>query len=108
MPDVEEFLRPDLYEEEIEAAMRKVDQHRLIGRERTPIPAQPRRQIVDAERDRHHQPFETPEITAGALWEDLLAGCIERLAVARGVHRLRFQPFYIGLAHDGILLFLDA
>ncbi len=58
----EEFLRPDLDEEEIEAAVGEIDQHRLVGRIGPAIPADPGRQVVDAERDQHHQPFEAAEM----------------------------------------------
>jgi hypothetical protein len=46
----EELLRPNLYEEEIEAPGSEVDKDRLIRRMRPAIPADPRRQVVDAKR----------------------------------------------------------
>ena len=69
--DVIEFLRPDLDEEEVEAAVGEVDQHRLVGRIGPAVPAQPGRDLVDAEGDRHDHPFEAAENALGALREDL-------------------------------------
>src|SRR5690606_36380965 len=65
--DVVEFLRPDFDEEEIEAAIGKIDQHRLIRRIGAAIPAQPWRQIVAAERNEHDNPLEAPELALNAL-----------------------------------------
>ena len=77
--NIEEFLRPDLDEEEIETAVCHIDQHRLIGRKFAAIPANPGRDVVNAKRDQHDDPFQSPELAADPLGEDLFAGGIKRL-----------------------------
>ncbi|MCY1241505.1 hypothetical protein D9M72_544110 [compost metagenome] len=57
------------------------------------IPADPRRQIVDAERDQHHQPLEAAEAALGAFREDLLALFVERLAHMRRIDRFGLVAF---------------
>ena len=91
--DVIEFLRPDFDEEEIEAAIGEVDQHGLIGRIRPAIPAQPRREIIDAQRDEHDEPFEAPELTANTLRKNLDPRRIERLPGLGGIHCLNVDAF---------------
>ncbi|MNI22999.1 hypothetical protein D3C73_765680 [compost metagenome] len=92
--DEDKFLRPDFDEEEIEAPTGEIDKHGLIGCEGATIPPDPRRQIIDAERDKHHQPLEPAETSLGTLGEDLLAFFIKRLAFfARRMHRLDINPF---------------
>src|SRR5262245_38478139 len=53
-----EFLRPDLQKEKEETIMRNVEQHRLVWQVWAAEPAQPRQPVIDAERDRHHQPLQ--------------------------------------------------
>ena len=55
--DVVDLLRPDLDEEEVELAVGQVEQHRLAGGARSAVPADERREVVDAERDDQHQPL---------------------------------------------------
>ena len=77
-----ELLRPDLDEEEIEAPVGEVHEHRLVRSIGTAIPADPWRQVVDAERDEHHQPLEATETSFRPLRKDLLSRLVKRL---RGV-----------------------
>jgi hypothetical protein len=53
-----ELLWPDFDEEEIEAPVGHVEQHGLIRRMGSTIPTDPRRQVVDPQRDRHDDPLE--------------------------------------------------
>ena len=76
---VVDLLRPDLDEEEIEAPVGKIDQHRLARRVRAAIPAHERQQVVDAERDGQHRPFDAAERAGDALRIDLLPRRVERL-----------------------------
>ena len=69
--DVVELLRPDLDEEEVEAAVGEVDEHRLVRRVRAAVPAEPRRDLVDAEGDRHDEPLQVPAEAVRALRVDL-------------------------------------
>ncbi len=75
--DVVKLLRPDLDEEEIEAPRGKIDEHGLIGKIGATIPANPRDEIVDAERHRHHDPLDGAEAAMRALGIDLDAGRIK-------------------------------
>jgi len=52
--DVVEFLRPDFEEEEIETPRGKIEQHRLVGKVRSPVPAQPGRHVIDRQGESHH------------------------------------------------------
>ena len=79
--DEVEFLRPDLEEEEIEAPRGKIDEHRLVGQIGSAIPADPRHDVVDAERHRHHDPFHRAEAAVGLLGIDLDPRGIEAVAV---------------------------
>ena len=63
--EVVDLLRPDLDEEEIEPPAREIDQHRLVGRVRPAVPADPGCQVVDGERHRHDAPFEAAEAPPG-------------------------------------------
>ena len=75
--DVVEFLRPDLEEEEIKAPRRKIDQHGLVGKIGATVPANPRHEVVDAKRHRHHDPFGGAEAAMRALGIDLDVGRVE-------------------------------
>ena len=84
--EVVDFLRPDFDEEEVEAPVRKVEQHRLTGRVRPAVPAHERKPVIDAERDEQHDPFDPAEGARDALRIDLAACDVER-------------PFLVGLGH---------
>ena len=87
-----EFVRPDLDREHVETAVGEIDQNRLVGREGTTVPAQPRGHVVDRERDQHDEPFEAPEWSVDPLVVDLLALLVE-LFRKRGARRLvRLMP----------------
>ncbi len=76
--EVVDFLRPDLDEEEIEAPVREVDQHRLVRRVGAAVPAHERQQVIDAEGDDQHHPFDLAERAVHALRIDLAARRVER------------------------------
>lgn len=76
--DIIEFMRPDLDLEHEETAMRQIDEHRLVGRVRPTVPANPRRTVVDRQRDEHDRPFEAPEGTVDLLGVDAFPRRIER------------------------------
>ncbi len=103
--DEEELLRPNLYEEEIEAPGSEVDKDCLIRRMRPAVPADPRRQIVDAERHQYHQPFEPAETTLGPLREDLPTLLVKRTSHAGGIDGFGIEPsdcsFGFGLVEHG-------
>src|SRR5690606_16494 len=63
-----DLLRPDFDEEEIKPAAGKIDQHCLVWRAGAAVPADPGRQIVDAQQHRHSRPFDTSERAIHALW----------------------------------------
>ena len=92
--EVIDFLRPQLDEEEIEAAVGEIDQHRLVGRAEAAIPAHERQQVIDAEAERHQPPFDAAECPGDALRIDFLLGHIERPVI---VH-LQFGRSH-GLVH---------
>src|SRR5690606_1356790 len=95
-----ELLWPDFDKEEIEAPVRHIDQDSLIGGKRPAVPAQPRRHIVNAERDGHDQPFEAAKLPTRTLWKYLLAWRVKRLANARGIYGFGIQPLNInGVGH---------
>ena len=75
--EVVDFLRPDLDEEEVGPACREIDQHRLIGRVRAAVPADEGQEVVDAQGERHHRPFDVAEGARDLLRVDLLAGGVE-------------------------------
>lgn len=75
--EVVDLLRPDLDEEEVEAAAREIDQNRLVGRVRSTVPAHEGQQVVDAEREGHDGPLDRPEPALDLLRIDLLATCVE-------------------------------
>ena len=82
-----EFVRPDLDAEHVEAAIGEIDQHRLIGRIGTAVPADPRRDVIDRQGDDHDQPLQPAERAARPPWERPIAasrraGC--RPAKAQG------------------------
>ena len=74
-----EFVRPDLDAEHVEAAVGEIDQHRLIGRIGSTLPADPRRDVIDRQRDDHDQPFEPAERTVDPLVVHELALFVEPL-----------------------------
>ena len=95
--EVVDLLRPDLDEEEVEARVRQVDQHRLARRVRPAIPAQERREIIDAERDEQHRPFDAAIGAGDALRIDLAARLIERRVfplVRRRIERRRDRTVF--------------
>ena len=92
--EVIDFLRPQLDEEEIEAAVRQVDQHRLVRRAQPAIPSHERQQVIDAEAERHQAPFGAAEGSGNALRIDLLLGHIKRPIVVK----LQFGRVH-GLVH---------
>ncbi len=98
--DVDELLRPDLDEEEVEAPVGHVDQDSLVGRMRSAIPAQPGRDVVDAQRDRHDDPFQAAICAFGALGVDFLAGCVKRLRV---LFRALVDGFNVKLFDGGLI-----
>src|SRR5690606_15199260 len=49
--NIVKFLRPDFDKEEIKAAVGDIDENSLIRRKLTTIPAQPRREVINGERD---------------------------------------------------------
>jgi hypothetical protein len=105
---IEEFLRPYLDEEEVEAtAGEDRASTAWSGAKRSTVPAEPRRQVVDAERHQHHQPLELPETALRALWKDLLACGVEWLAGFGGVDRRNLEPLHLPLVEHSRLL-LDA
>ena len=67
--DEVELLRPDLEEEEEEAVVGHVEQHGLVGQVGPAIPAQPGQRVVDAERDRHHQPLDARGSGHARAWD---------------------------------------
>ena len=78
-----DFLRPQLDEEEIEAAVRQVDQHRLVRRAQSTVPSHERQQIIDTEAECHQAPFGAAEGSGNALRIDLLLGHIKRSIVVK-------------------------
>ena len=70
-------MGPNLDPEKEEAPICHVDQHRLIGHRRPPIPADPRGDIVDPQREDHDYPLEITELSRHAAGEDRLSGDIE-------------------------------
>ena len=70
--DEVELLRPDLDEEEVEAAVGQVDQHRLVRQRRAAVPADPGGDVVDAERDRHDPPLQRAEASRTRRGKDRL------------------------------------
>ncbi|MGY4496807.1 hypothetical protein ACVWYH_000734 [Bradyrhizobium sp. GM24.11] len=79
--EVIDLLRPQLDEEEIEAAVGKIDQHRLAGGAKAAVPAHEGQEVIDAEAERHQAPFDPAEGAGDALGIHLLAGCVERPGV---------------------------
>ncbi len=76
--DEVEFVRPDLDPEEVEAPVRQVDQHSLVGQVRATVPANPGRQVVDRQSDPHDPPLERTEGALNAAGEHGFAGSVER------------------------------
>src|SRR3546814_1360172 len=89
-------MRPDFDLEHVEAPVCKVDEHRLIGRVRPAIPADPGCSVIDRQRDGHDRPFEAPERAVHLLGIDALARFIKRAMLAgraiRAGHRLPVLP----------------
>ena len=79
--EIIDFLRPDLDEEEVEAGMRDVGKNRLVRQVRSPIPADERQHVVDAEGDPQHDPFDAPVSPPNPLWVDFLGRFIQWTAV---------------------------
>ena len=75
--EVIDLLRPKLDEEEVEAPARQVDQHRLVGRAGSPVPADERQRVVDPERDQQQDPFD-PADTSRARSADRSCGAPRR------------------------------
>src|SRR5690606_13913066 len=99
-----ELLRPDLDEEEVETPVRHVDQYCLVWRMRAAIPAEPGRQVANAECDCHHQPLELAERARRALGEDLLAGGVKGLAHLGRIHGLGIMPLHLDRTRHCFLL----
>ena len=68
-----DVLRPEFEIEEVEALVPDREQHRLIRLVDATMPAQPGQQIVDAETDDQHRPFEPAYRSAHRLRIDLHA-----------------------------------
>jgi hypothetical protein len=81
--EVIDLLRPKLDEEEVEAAARQVDEHRLVGLADSAVPAHERQRVVDAERDQQQGPFDPAVGPVHALRIDLAARHIGRTVVLR-------------------------
>ena len=99
--DEVEFVRPDLDIEHVEAAIGEIDQHRLVGRVRPAVPADPRGDVVDRQRDDHDQPLEAPERAVDALVVDGLALGVEFIADNAVVGRAERAAPVAGLACRG-------
>jgi hypothetical protein len=72
-----EFVRPDLDPEEIEAPMRQIDQHRLMRQVRATVPANPRGQVIDAQRHPQDPPFQRAKAARHAAREHRFAGGVK-------------------------------
>ncbi len=97
--DIIEFMRPDLDLEHVETPVREVDEHRLIGRVRTTIPADPRRSIIDRQGHRHDRPFEAAEGAVHRFRVNTLPRYIKRRGLAgeilRAGHRFRVRRLHL-------------
>ena len=93
-----EFVWPYLDVEHVETAIGQVDQHRLIRRIRPAIPADPRRHVVNRQRDQHDQPLEAAKWAVDALVMNRLALLVEPL-LGRRTGRSRFRD---GIGRMGI------
>ena len=76
--EIIDLLRPQLDEEEVEAPMREVDQHGLVGQAGPTIPPHERQQIIGSERDAQDRPFDAAERAMDRLRIDLLPFFVER------------------------------
>ncbi len=65
--EVIDFLRPDLDEEEVEAAVREIHEHRLTRRVRSAMPAHERQEIIDGQRRELNAPFDAAEVSVDLL-----------------------------------------
>src|SRR5262249_7395318 len=83
-----DLLRPDLDEEEIKAAIGEIDEHGLVRRVRSAIPAQERQQVVNAETGDQERPLDIAESAGDALRKDLLTDRVKRPVVDVEVGRL--------------------
>ena len=92
-----DVLRPELEIEEIEALVPDREQHRLVRLVDAAMPAQPGQQIVDAETDDQHRPFEPAHRSAHRLRIDLHAVGEEMIA---GLLALELK-LTVGLADAG-------
>ncbi len=77
--DEVELMRPDFDPEEEETTAGQIDQHGLIRQVRAPVPADPGREVIDAQGDRHDHPFQISERPVDLLGKNRLAGRIEAL-----------------------------
>ncbi len=83
--DEVELLRPDLDEEEVEATVGEVDEHRLVGERGTAVPAEPGGDVVDGKGDGHDPPLQRPERAGDAAGEDRLARRVELRRFGAGI-----------------------
>ena len=79
--NVVEFLWPDLDPEEEETPVGQIDQHRLVRQMRAAVPADPRRDIVNCQRDAHDPPLQPAVESCHCLGEDRFARGIKARAV---------------------------
>ena len=70
-------MRPDFDPKEIEAAVGKIEQHRLIRQAWSAVPTDPRRQVVYAQGEGHQRPFQIAEIARNTFGKDRLARGVE-------------------------------
>ena len=81
------FVRPDFDLEHVETPVGKIDKHRLVRRIGTSVPADPRRDVVNRQRHRHDDPFQSTEKSVDCLGIDAFSGLVERLVGAGQVFR---------------------
>ena len=74
---------PDFDPEEIEPAVRHIDQYCLIRQVGAAVPSDPRRQIVNTKRHGHHPPLKVPVIPFDAARKYWFARGIKRLWLGR-------------------------
>ena len=96
-----DLLRPQLDEEEIEPAMRKIDQHGLVGRAGSAIPAHERQQVICRQRQAEDGPLDPAEPAVNRLRIDLFARLVERAYDDGVVHGCRLR--YLGFCYCGLL-----
>ena len=86
--EVIDFLRPDFDEEEVEARVREIDQHRLMRLVRPAIPAHERQEVVDAEADEQQAPLQAAKRPADLLRIDFRRRGVEGTLVVNLVDPL--------------------